>query len=725
MYYLLDVIIENKIYSLDKTFSYFCCSEKPISKWIRVLVDFNGTKKVGYVLKSTEIKKEQLEKTPYVIKEIIKLIDDEPIIDNELFDLATYLSNRYVSPLVSSLQAILPPNLRPKSSSLDKKVGVFNKFVEYLKDDKDLLDKEKEILSEIKNKRFVLKSKLKPSILKKLLEKNCIRIIEIDKSFTNINSSFDLGFKLTKPQKEVFNNIINSNNKNILLKGVISSGKTMIYIKLIDYFLSKNRTVLYLVPEILFTDYLKEIFITRYKNIVGFITSSITDAKKSRIYQEILQQNIKIIVGTKSAVFAPLKNLGLVIIDEEFSRFFLNEEYLPYYDSVEVAQYRAERNEATFLIGSAIPSLKRYAMARKGIYKLIELNEPYFDNTTQVEIVSLKNLKNLLPGFSIFSKQLIARMSEVLKNKRQCMLIINKKGYSTLNYCKNCGELITCPKCGKSLIFYKPNLYYCNNCGYKVLNKDFSCKSCGHKEINNFGYGVDKIVEELQDIFKNSVISKVDLSNTNKVNETIINNFRDHKIDILVGTELLSKGHDFDKVDLICLLNIDDLLNSKSYLANEKTFDLIVQAAGRSGRNNFKEGVCIVQTFNSDNKLLKIASLSDYDLFYQYEMINRKKLKHPPFFYVSCFSLSSKNENNLKNTLDNLIKIIHNLKNIDENLIFYSKKISKTGINYLTEVIIKYKKQEEILKFCKKIVSSPEKYSFSTRVVFKPDVEYF
>ena len=193
----------------------------------------------------------------------------------------------------------------------------------------------------------------------------------------------------------------------------------------------------------------------------------------------------------------------------------------------------------------------------------------------------------------------------------------------------------------------------------------------------------------------------------------------------MVGTELLSKGHDFDRVDLICLLNIDDLLNSKSYLANEKTFDLIVQAAGRSGRNNFKEGVCIVQTFNSDNKLLKIASLIDYDLFYQYEMINRKKLKHPPFFYVSCFSLSSKNENNLKNTLDNLIKIIHNLKNIDENLIFYSKKISKTGINYLTEVIIKYKKQEEILKFCKKIVSSPEKYSFSTRVVFKPDVEYF
>ena len=582
----------------------------------------------------------------------------------------------------------------------------------------------KKILSEIKNKRFVLKSKLKPSILKKLLEKNCIRIIEIDKSFTNINSSFDQGFKLTKPQEEVFNNIINSNNKNILLKGVISSGKTMIYIKLIDYFLSKNKTIIYLVPEILFTDYLKEIFITRYKNIVGFITSSITDAKKSRIYQEILQQNIKIIVGTKSAVFAPLKNLGLVIIDEEFSRFFLNEEYLPYYDSVEVAQYRAERNEATFLIGSATPSLKRYAMARKEIYKLIELNEPYFDNSSQVEIVSLKNLNNLLPGFSIFSKQLIARMSEVLKNKRQCMLIINKKGYSTLNYCKTCGELITCPKCGKSLIFYKPNLYYCNNCGYKVLNKDFSCKSCGHKEIDNFGYGVDKIVEELQDIFKNSVISKVDLSNTNKANETIINNFRDHKIDILVGTELLSKGHDFDKVDLICLLNIDDLLNSKSYLANEKTFDLIVQAAGRSGRNNFKEGVCIVQTFNSDNKLLKIASLSDYDLFYQYEMIIRKKLKHPPFFYVSCFSLSSKNENNLKNTLDNLIKIIHNLKNIDENLIFYSKKISKTGINYLTEVIIKYKKQEEILKFCKKIVSSPEKYSFSTRVVFKPHVDY-
>ena len=169
MYYLLDVIIENKIYSLDKTFSYFCCSEKPISKWIRVLVDFNGTKKVGYVLKSTEIKKEQLEKTPYVIKEIIKLIDDEPIIDNELFDLATYLSNKYVSPLVSSLQAILPPNLRPKSSSLDKKVGVFNKFVEYLKDDEDLSYTEKEILSEIKNKRFVLKSKLKPSILKKLL----------------------------------------------------------------------------------------------------------------------------------------------------------------------------------------------------------------------------------------------------------------------------------------------------------------------------------------------------------------------------------------------------------------------------------------------------------------------------------------------------------------------------------------------------------------------------
>lgn len=725
MYYLLEVLIENKVYSLDKTFSYYHISDKPIFKWTRVLLNFNGSIKVGYVLKVSKIKKEDLNKTPYELKPIIKQIDEEPIINDELYDLALYLSNKYVAPLISCLQVILPANLKPKSSSLNKKTGIFYTFVEYLNDNMTLNDKEKEILSIIKEKKYVLKSKIRKSVLNSLLEKNCIRTIELDRSYLKYNNNLNQDFTLTAPQKSAYEKIINSENKNIILKGVISSGKTIIYLKLIDYILSKNKTVFYLVPEILFTDYLKNLFISRYGNEVVFITSSLTPEKKSKIFQDILSNNVKIVLGTKSAIFAPLKNIGLVIVDEEFSRFYLNEDSLPYYDAVDVAQYRAKKHDAIFLIGSATPSIKRYAMCKKGLFNLIELNESYFKNYSELKVVNLNNINNIYPGHSLFSKEFITKLAEVLKNNRQAMIIINKKGFSSLNYCQNCGTLLKCPKCDKPLIFYKPDKYICNSCGYKIKASGFTCKNCSSHKISNFGYGVDKIIEELHGIFKNNIIKKVDINNTKKDNEVIINEFKEQKVDILVGTELLSKGHNFETLDLVCLLNIDDLLNSRSYLADEKAFDLIIQSAGRSARNNQNIGYCIIQTYNPENNVIKLAALDDYELFYQYEMKLRKKLQNPPYYYVSSFHISSNNEENLANTINNLLKIMQNLKNFDENIIFYKRNIKKIGNTYVSDLILKYKKQEEILKCAKRIVKNKTKYSNSSDILFKPDIEYF
>ncbi len=454
---------------------------------------------------------------------------------------------------------------------------------------------------------------------------------------------------LTEEQKQAVDTIRPAlscgEHKVFLIHGVTSSGKTEIYMQVIEECLSKGRTAIMLVPEISLTPQTIDRFIGRFgAEQIAVLHSKLSMGERYDEWMRIRKGEVKIVIGARSAVFAPLSDIGVIVLDEEHETTYKSD-MTPKYDTVEVAVRRAKHNRAAVLLGSATPSLVSAYKAEKGEYQKITLKER-FNKTPlpDVEIIDMREeLKN--GNKSIFSVALYREMQRNLEEKRQVILFLNRRGYSTFVSCRSCGYVMKCKDCGISLTYHKSrNEAICHFCGYRERIPAV-CPVCGGKYIKHFGTGTEKVEELTKEIFPEYTVDRLDLDTVSKKGsiDKILNSFRRGKTNILIGTQLVAKGLDFSNVGLVGIVSADISLNVPDFRSSERTFQLITQAAGRAGRGD-RPGKVLIQSYNPEHYSIVAAAKHDYESFYSAETLIRKQIGYPPFSDLIQIVLSSEKE---------------------------------------------------------------------------------
>lgn len=434
---------------------------------------------------------------------------------------------------------------------------------------------------------------------------------------------------------------------NALLFGVTGSGKTQVYLKLIDKALGNGKDVIVMVPEIALTPQALAIFHQRYGNQIAVLHSGLSLGERNDEYKRADRGEVKIVIGTRSAVFAPLHNLGLIIMDEEQEHTYKSER-TPRYYAGDVAKFRAKYHHALFLMTSATPSLTSYSNALRGSYTLCELDERYGEAVLPEVIVVDMKAEMKLGNRSPISAKLRQLLAECLNNGKQAILLINRRGYNTFIACNECGHIVTCPNCSISLTYHSyQNRLVCHYCGYSK-QLDNICPSCGSHSVRYSGYGTQRIEDELSRLFPSARVLRMDADTTTAkfAHQKLLDAFAAGEYDILVGTQMVAKGLDFDNVTLVGVVNADNSLYDESYMAAEKSFDLITQVVGRAGRRGEK-GKAVIQTINPYNEIIEFAAEQDYKSFYQNEIAMRKIMIYPPYCDIFSASFTGENENSV------------------------------------------------------------------------------
>lgn len=454
---------------------------------------------------------------------------------------------------------------------------------------------------------------------------------------------------LTNEQKEAIGliepSVQNSLHKVFLIHGVTSSGKTEIYMRVIEECILRGKTAIMLVPEISLTTQTIERFIGRFgSEHIAVLHSKLTLGERYDEWMRIKKGEVKIVIGARSGVFAPLSNIGAIILDEEHETTYKSD-MTPKYDTIEVAIKRAKLNHGVVLLGSATPSLVSAYKAEKGEYEKIVLKERF--NKAPLPAVDIVDMREELKkgNKSIFSHAIYHEMKKSLEDTRQIILFLNRRGYSTFVSCRSCGYVMRCRECGISLTYHKSrDEAVCHFCGYYEKIPTV-CPECGGKYIKHFGTGTEKVEEATKDIFPQYVVERLDLDSTKKKGslDKILNQFKKGKTNILIGTQLVAKGLDFANVGLVGIVSADISLNIPDFRASERTFQLITQAAGRAGRGD-KTGKVIIQSYSPGHYSILAAKDHDYEAFYKIETIIRKQLGYPPFSDLFQIILSSKKE---------------------------------------------------------------------------------
>ena len=709
---VVGVLVDRTNLSVNKVYHYNYNLDKKISIGSRVLVDFNNKLSEALIVsfpKETELKK---------LKEVIEVIDEESILTLELLKLGRFMEKRYFTSLMSCYQTMLPKpfKLGTQEKLQDKKITYY--FLD--KENVKLTVKQQEIVDYLKNKKLDRLENFSKAIIKALVNKNVLKekkvllstIIEYKKEFKEIS--------LSVKQQEIYNEIIKSKESKYLLYGVTGSGKTLIYLHLINHYLSEGKTALLLVPEISLTIQTMNFFKNYFKENIAILHSSLSDREKYNEYLKIKRKDVRVVIGVRSAIFAPLENLGVIIIDEEHSDTYNEYSKNPKYSTKDIALFRSEYNNAKLVLASATPLVKDYYLAEKNKeYKLLKLLNKYNDLKLNIKIIDLKENKTL----SYFSKELKEKILEKLKNHEQVILFLNRKGYANYVMCASCGEVKKCPNCDISLTYYKnDNQLRCSYCEHseKYIN---SCDKCHEKDLNIMGVGTEKLEEELNTLFKDYKVLRMDMDTTRKKGsyEKIINDFKNHVYDILVGTQMIAKGLDFENVTLVGVINADQSLMIPSYNAIENTYSLLSQVSGRSGRSS-KQGEVIIQTYNPDNYGILEVVNQDYESFYKKEIDIRKKLLYPPFSNMLTLKVKSINIDLVK---EHIIKIYKYLKlNLEETTSILGPNIlniRKLDKKYECSITLKYNKDEnleKIIKFLKTYYNKDRYVSFDIEFIY-------
>ena len=693
-----NVLVEVSHIAIDKPFTYIVPNSlmDKIAIGKRVKVPFNNRVLEGFVI-GLEKLDEALD-----LKEIIEVVDEDIILTPELLELGKIISKKYLSTLISAYQVMLPKALKASNNTkvnkkMDKYV-VLNVNDEEL-DNNKFNDKQMEIINRLKNNIEILKSNLDSvsiSSVKTLLNKNIIKIIE--KEHYRLEDSGEYNYKiheLNEEQKKVVSEVINNKDlpKTFLLHGITGSGKTEVYMSIIDEELKRGKTAIVLVPEISLTPQMVNRFKTRFKNNIAILHSRLSDGEKYDEYRKISRGEVDIVIGARSAVFAPLKNIGVIIIDEEHTSTY-KQENNPKYSAIDIAIIRSEYHKCSVVLGSATPSLESYAKAIKGVYKLLELKKRANNKSLpKVELIDMFK-EGKIKGH--FSKRLIDEINKRLKRDEQIILLLNRRGYASFITCSNCGYVEKCPNCDITLTYHKTsNTLRCHYCGYGT-NKKEVCPKCGENSMKDLGLGTEKIEEELHELFKARVV-RMDFDTTSRkgMHEKIINDFKNKKYDILLGTQMIAKGLDFDNVTLVGVINADTSLLIPSFRSSENTFQLINQVSGRSGRGE-KEGIVIIQTNNMGHYAIRCAKDHDYLSFFKKEMMIRRALSYPPYFYLVSIKIICKDYNKARDEANKIGKILK--QNLSSSIILGPSisNVFKLNNEYRFNIIIKYKKEDKL-----------------------------
>ncbi len=690
----IKVLIETKVKSNDMTFTYRVFEDQNknlIGK--RVLVPFSNRIVGGFVIEYTEKPED------YDVKGILKVIDDECILNEELIELGKFMSEKYLCSMVYTYQAMLPKALKANSKKEYKAKGLTYVKLNPLTQKYDVKVKQQfEIIDLLKGNSEVLKSEIKSkSSLKKLIEKNIVT--EFKKEvYRNVDISSDVKkIDLTPKQKKVSCEIKEKlgTSKTILLYGITGSGKTEVYIDVVKDVIRKNKAAIILVPEISLTPQITARFKGIFKEEIAILHSSLSDGERYDEWRRINRGEVKVVIGARSAIFAPLKNIGIIIIDEEHSESY-KQENNPRYNTLDIAIKRSETHSCPVILGSATPTIESFARAVKGYYDFVELDERVNKKPLpKVVLVDMK--KEIRKGNSIFSEELLSNIQDKLNKKEQVMLLLNRRGYSNYLTCPSCGFVFKCPNCDITLTYHKTSgMMRCHYCGY-ATNRMNKCPSCHEENVREIGSGTQRIEEQINELFKDARVIRMDADTTSKKGShfKIINDFNSGKYDILVGTQMIAKGLNFPNVTLVGVINGDSQLNIPNFRSSEATFCLLDQVIGRAGRAD-KEGMAIIQTYNPEHYSIALASVHDYKGFFSKEMLIRRKLNYPPYCFITLIKISSKDFNYGINESKKINVFLKN--NLTSTNILGPSLASVLKVNnrYNFQIILKYKKDEKL-----------------------------
>lgn len=710
-----EVLVEIKAKAVDKTFTYKIPDGMKFEAGVRVLVPFGKRRLEGFVLKVYNDGN-----FDYEVKEIISVIDDKPVINDEMLRLGKYISKKTLSPLICAYQTMLPRALKAKNG-----FSVSKKYVSYLviNNDGDGLktDKQKAVYDFVREGKKVLKkdaSLISSSVVKSLLDKGYLKEVSEEVYRLDDEVEFDkLDYELTDDQRNVLERVKFDFFKPYLLHGVTGSGKTLVYIKMIEKVLSEGKEAILLVPEISLTPQMVDIFKKHFGKIVAILHSGLSNGEKYDEWRKIENGEAKVVVGARSAIFAPFTNLGIIIIDEEHSSTY-KQDNLPKYNAIDIAIWRGKNYNIPVVLGSATPSIESYTRALTGSYELLEMLFRVNNNLPSVSLINMKD--EFKKGNRVFSSDFINKMNERLENGEQVIVLLNRRGFSTVISCKECGYTHKCPNCDIPLTYHKStNSMKCHYCNYQT-GRLFVCPDCHGKNINSLGMGTEKLESLINESFPLAKVVRMDVDTTRRkgAHERIINDFKCGKYNVLLGTQMISKGLDFPNVTLVIVVNGDSSLNIPDFRSAERTYALLNQVAGRAGRGD-KKGEVIIQGFNMDHYSIVCASTHDYGSFYKEEMRIRKVLKYPPYYNLCSIRISGKD---YKVVFDEADKISYYLRSeIKDNIILgpSAANIPKLNNIYYALIIIKFKNTNEIISALNFV---NDKYKTNNKVMVEVDL---
>lgn len=718
---IATVAVDNTFFSLDTDYSYSVPDELyddiQVGRLVTVPFGRSNAQRSGIVLNISETINSQ------DLKSILSV--DKKILTDEFIQLALWLKQRCFCTTYDCLKQMLP---RRFGSIKDKS----KKMARLLTDDENILSavtkKQKsvcELLLDVGSAsvhEICEFCSVGIGVLKNLEKNDIVEFYDKEvyrNPYSEVTEAQDKKEILLSDEQHkayaVFKDMLHGDGGTGLLFGVTGSGKTQVYLKLIDDALEMGKDIIVLVPEIALTPQALNIFHNRYGSRVAVLHSGLSLGERNDEYKRADRGEAKIVIGTRSAVFAPLHNLGLIVMDEEQEHTYKSER-TPRYDAKDVARFRAAYNNALFLMTSATPSVESYSLAKKGKIKLCEIKERYGEAVLpRVITIDLKNeIKN--GNKSPVSGRLKELMAENLASNKQTILLINRRGYNTFIACNDCGHIVSCPNCSISLTYHSfNNRLVCHYCGY-TKKLDNICPSCGSNAVRYSGYGTQRIEDEIASLFPQARILRMDADTTSTKfsHQKLLDAFAAGEYDILIGTQMVAKGLDFDNVTLVGVVNADNSLYDENYKASEKSFDLITQVVGRAGRRG-EQGMAVIQTINPYNETIEFAANQDYVGFYNNEIEMRRLMVYPPYCDIFSVTFTAEDENKAalcsKAFFDKLVELNSTeYKNV--KLIVLgptAAKISKINNNYRYRLALKCKNSHSVRKMITKILKSISK----------------
>ena len=701
-----EVIVNSDAVTIDKPFTYKIKEELLLSIRVghRVLIPFGkGNKKIeGFVLNILE----EVENKSINYKSIYSLCDKEPLLSLDSLKMVKFLREKYLCKYIDAIRVMIPPKIMSGNKIKTKSVIVFKNYLNFLSENQEkALDIIKEESGKYTKAELNKNFNISTYMINKLIDLGCVLVEEVRVLRENLREfTFYPPKALNEEQVYAYDKVLESPKNLFLLKGVTGSGKTEVYMNLVSYMLLFSKSSLILVPEIALTPQMIERFKGRFGKDVAVFHSRLSDGERYDEWYRVKRDKVKVIIGARSAIFLPFKDLGLIVVDEEHESSYKSD-MNPKYNTIEVCEYLSLLKGCKVVLGSATPSVSSFYKALKGEYELIELKKRV--NNYDLPKISLVDMRDELKANNktMFSRELYFKIKDRLEKKEQIILFLNRRGFSSFVSCRSCGFVFKCNNCDISMTYHNNGYLVCHYCGRREKMPN-TCPKCGSAYVKHFGVGTEKLEEAVKFYFKEAKTLRMDVDTTRKKNshEEIYRAFKEGKADILIGTQMIAKGLDFPKVTLVGVMASDMSLNFPDYKSSEKTFQLITQVSGRAGRGD-KSGEVIVQSYSPEHYALTCARDNNYEEFFKKEIQVRNLMDYPPFKDLFLISLSGRGEIKVKIFAKKLEMYLRNILREYDNIFIYEAcpcSISKIKNVYRWQILLKGKFDLELLYKIKK-----------------------